>query len=378
MFCTKCGSQQADGTRFCTVCGNQLAVPVAPVAPVAPEIPEAPVAPAAPEAPVAPVAPVAPTYVPPTYVPPTYVPPAYTAPAPVAPAPARLPDTPVGRLKKSAGSVLSLIATIVFSLLVTVQLFTAFDGLGSTAYYIGVGSVGQIFGGLSSFASLIALIPTILMLVGLWINYGTAKKMDSTNGTGLTMVKIAMILRLVGKFLALLVVIAGVVMLFVALDSIPGAMAEFENALGVDYVMGLTLLGAVVAIIGVGMLLPILYDFFVLSVTNGMKKTLSTDTACLNGCGRLSVMNYVMMALQVLGLLWDLALGSVTYALVDLLPGDYSYTVMSLLGGSDAGIFVRLLMITLLILFAIILSSYKKAEKAAASAAIVPETVEMN
>lgn len=99
MFCSKCGTQAADGAAFCANCGNALnAAPVVEATPVAEPVVEAPVAAepvvaepvvAAPvaepvvEAPVA--EPVAPVYQAPTYQAPTYQQaPTFTA-APAAP-----------------------------------------------------------------------------------------------------------------------------------------------------------------------------------------------------------------------------------------------------------------------------------------------------
>lgn len=88
MFCSKCGTQVADGAAFCANCGNSLKVeaPVVetPVVEVATPVVEAPVEVAAPvvEAPVEVATPVAaPTYQEPTYQAPTYQAPTYQAPA---------------------------------------------------------------------------------------------------------------------------------------------------------------------------------------------------------------------------------------------------------------------------------------------------------
>ena len=100
MFCTNCGKQIPEGSRFCTNCGAKLNIPEAPekaapeqpafTPPAAPvyTAPEAPAAPAAPEQPVytAPAAPEQPAFTPPAA-------PVYAAPeAPAAPA---APEQPV-------------------------------------------------------------------------------------------------------------------------------------------------------------------------------------------------------------------------------------------------------------------------------------------
>ncbi len=87
MFCSKCGTQVAEGASFCANCGNAVNVEATPVAEVA-----APVEVATPvvEAPVEVATPVAapvsenvyaPTYQAPTYQEPTYQAPSYQAPA---------------------------------------------------------------------------------------------------------------------------------------------------------------------------------------------------------------------------------------------------------------------------------------------------------
>lgn len=49
MFCTKCGTQNADGVRFCTACGTPVATAGAPEAPAATQQPPVAAPPAAPE-----------------------------------------------------------------------------------------------------------------------------------------------------------------------------------------------------------------------------------------------------------------------------------------------------------------------------------------
>ena len=94
MFCTNCGAQVPDGSKFCTHCGSPIAAAPAPApapVPPAPAPEPEPVATPTPE-PVVPSAPEpAPAPEPPAPVPPAPVPPAPVPPAPV-PEPAPTPE----------------------------------------------------------------------------------------------------------------------------------------------------------------------------------------------------------------------------------------------------------------------------------------------
>ena len=78
MFCSKCGTQIAEGAAFCANCGSAVTVEATPVAEVAAPVVEAPVETAAP-------AYQEPTYQAPEYQAPTYQEPTYQAPTYQAP-----------------------------------------------------------------------------------------------------------------------------------------------------------------------------------------------------------------------------------------------------------------------------------------------------
>mgnify|MGYP003304424422 CR=1 FL=1 len=436
MFCTKCGAKLPDDVRFCTACGNPVgAAPVAPVVPV-PPVAESPVTPvydppventsvgetevlgpvyeapvedtsagetvvlspedapayAAPvyeapvyEAPVAPVveAPVAPVYEAP--VAPVVEAPVMVAPAPVyapaaAPQPAPAPNTPIAKLKKSCGSILVLVAIVLFTAMLALQVYNVFEYTDSTfgAAEDLVSSVTEddfvedILDAASDLCvlfGLLCLVPAMLMAGGMWTHFIASKCPRVTRTTGLTLVKAAMVIRLVGKFLVMALVLAALALLIMA--GVSGDVYVVDE-LGLYWAVESTadmiflIAGAAVALIL--LLLPILYDFFVLTVTNNMSKTLTTGELHLNGCGRLSVMNYVMVALQSLSLLGTIVATIVATSnirdlaeLLDVSKRDLEGLLST--GTEFTSILVQVLSIVTLILFALVLKNYKKSAK---------------
>lgn len=420
MFCTKCGAKLPDDVRFCTACGNPVgAAPVAPVAPV-PPVAEVPVTPVY-EPPVentsvgetevlGPVyeAPVedtsagetvvlspedAPAYAAPVYEAPVYEAPVapvveapvMVAPAPVyapaaAPQPAPAPNTPIAKLKKSCGSILVLVAIVLFTAMLALQVYNVFeytDSTFGTAEDL-VSSVTEddfvedILDAASDLCvlfGLLCLVPAMLMAGGMWTHFIASKCPRVTRTTGLTLVKAAMIIRLVGKFLVMALVLAALALLIMA--GVSGDVYVVDE-LGLYWAVESTadmiflIAGAAVALIL--LLLPILYDFFVLTVTNNMSKTLTTGELHLNGCGRLSVMNYVMVALQSLSLLGTIVATIVATSnirdlakLLDVSKRDLEGLLST--GTEFTSILVQVLSIVTLILFALVLKNYKKSAK---------------
>lgn len=107
MFCTNCGAQVPDGSKFCTHCGSPIAAAPAPApAPVPPAPAPEPVVPSAPEPAPVPEPVAAPVPEPPTPEPPASAPEPAPVPEPVAtpaPEPAAAPvPTPVNEVPQTA------------------------------------------------------------------------------------------------------------------------------------------------------------------------------------------------------------------------------------------------------------------------------------
>ncbi len=390
MFCVNCGANLADDSKFCPFCG--VANDSKPAEPAVEEtgattvltpdmIEDFPAVTAAAEPTLEPAyvptpepTPVAPVYAAPQ---PTYVPPApvYTAPQPtyVAPAPTyatpyaptpvvdAIPDTPLTKHKRVGGSTVVLVATILYSLTLLMQIIAAFrpNPIAEVLYMaqaMGGDVPVELFSAFSilPFFSLIGLTPIILMAIGAWMNYVGSKNPAATGTAGLTMVKISMILRLVGKFLT---VALGVLML--ALSGVLAAELGAETALPF-VLLAIILMAARV--------LPIIYDFSVIAAVNSMKKTITTGVAHSNGYGRLAVLNYVMAAFSALRLLSSLIMSSLYTSILSAAMYEVPYEARGILQSVIGGLFGvhwssvvgTLAWIAAMVLFSISLSNYKK------------------
>ncbi len=406
MFCVNCGANVADDSKFCPNCGAAIdnapaAAPVEetgattvltpdmieefPAAPVAEEPTLEPVYTAAPvveepayvptpePTPVAAYVPPQPTYVPPqpvyTAPQPTYVAPAPVYTAPYAPTPVvdAIPDTPLTKHKRVGGSTVVLVATILYSLVLLMQIITAFRPNPITELFYMMRAMGEevpveLFSTFSilPFFSLIGMTPMILLAVGTWMNYVGSKKLGSTSTAGLTMVKISMILRLVSKFL---VVALGLLMLVLS-GVLVSALEDYY------YEASVTVLPIVLyaVILMATMVLPIIYDFSVIAAVNSMKKTITTGVAHSDGYGRLAVLNYVMAALSALGLLFSLIMSSLYTSILSAAMYEVPYqarsAIMSVIGGMFgvhwSSVVGTLAWIAAMVLFSISLSNYKK------------------
>lgn len=113
------------------------------------------------------------------------------------------PQTPYPMLqilKQRGGSVLFLVAIICLTVQVVAQIFTSFNGSSSVAalqnlmYRYGIpmdlSQLNSIMTGVSV-GSLIAMIPTILIVIGLWMIYANCKKQDNSplSTTGFSLVR---------------------------------------------------------------------------------------------------------------------------------------------------------------------------------------------
>ncbi len=174
-------------------------------------------------------------------------------------------------------AVIAFTVALVFSILGTGESTSAmYDMLGELSMDMDMGefmpeytstaySVGSVIGGV--FGS----IPTILLVVGLWMIYGAAKKNEPTMATGgLTLVWVMQIISLVG--VCILTGLLALVLLIVFL--IGGlSVADIPDMEGTIALVVIAILAAVLAAV---MALVIVYQVKVMKMVNAARQTLTT------------------------------------------------------------------------------------------------------
>lgn len=155
------------------------------------------------------------------------------------------PQTPYPMLqilKQRGGSVLFLVAIICMTVQVVAQIITSFGGRSSLAdlevlmYQYGIpidmSTLNSIMTGLTAF-SLIALIPTILIVIGLWLIYTNCRKQDNSplSTTGFSLVRGVVIFQFVCFILAVSICILFMLIATMAAGSyMSQAPSGFVNA----------------------------------------------------------------------------------------------------------------------------------------------------
>lgn len=240
MFCSNCGIENAEGSAFCKNCGKPL-----------------------------------------SQITPDYSAPAYT---PAAKPP--LSSNPVlNAVKKIAGSPLFLVAVIAYSLQILATLvssvgtgakvemflYSLLDEIGYAApfeFYEIVDAISRIGDIPYIIGTIIGLIPTILICVGLWITYSSAKNRmtDTMKTSGLTMIKVITIIQLVWAC-----VVFALVELLLMLIVVAVAAANVYEA-------GLIIAGVVfvVLFVAAAFALAIVYFAKIIKSIGVAKKTITT------------------------------------------------------------------------------------------------------
>lgn len=210
MFCKHCGTENAEGAAFCKNCGTNIsqATPVQ----------------------------AAPTYTAPVYM------------APVVKVKPPLSSHPVlNVVKQIASSPLFLVAIIAFSLNLLVSLF-ALTNIGNSFTYMlyevldefgravpyevyeFIDQISDVGSAVFGVFGIIALIPSIIVCIGLWMTYGSAvsRVSDGMKTAGLTMIKVVVIIELVSYCVLLTLVdfllIFGIVASAMSPEYIAGAL----------------------------------------------------------------------------------------------------------------------------------------------------------
>lgn len=428
MFCRNCGTQLKDDAKFCSGCGLQLQeIPVADTAadreqaaaPVeetvisqpgeeqtaepAPEVAEEQTAAPAPEAVEEQPAEPAPEAQEEQVAQPT--------PAPT-PAPGYIPqpipvarptyastgaESPLVKAKNMSGSALALVATILYSIFAVLQIVTFPEidltslvmamGLGSELAYMDSFVASNILNLLEIAETGIVilfwanLIPVFLIAVGLWINFVSAKTQGSTGTAGLTMVKTAAILRLIGKIFVValgagLIVFGGEIMEEMLSEFMLYGYYEegyYDPSLGMMVNDTISSASIALGLLGVAVILtqiiPIVYDCLVISSVNSIKKTIRTNQPAVSGFGGVCVFNYLSVVGIVMGLMSMIIMEPImenvfSMAQTGMYSADgmlYAQTyVIELIKGDALTVLAQVILAVVLVLFSVNITSYKK------------------
>ncbi len=215
MFCTKCGQIVPDGTSFCTNCGAKLGnaaggagQPMTPQRPVGGQS-------------------------------------GYGAPAGPA----------FGVIKSACSSPVALIAAIAYTVTTIIGIISAFNGvspalevLNNSMYTFGAGDIVQEMGGLITFFTILCLLPSIFMTIGLWLTYVSASDSLSplVKTNGLSMLKVVL------NVLTVLMIVGGAALEILLMVVLAGA-SDYLGSYMTGYIIGAMLALAalfVVCIIG--------------------------------------------------------------------------------------------------------------------------------
>ncbi|MBR3396255.1 MAG: zinc-ribbon domain-containing protein [Lachnospiraceae bacterium] len=249
MFCPKCGSDNADNFKFCRVCGAPLAAKAEDGKAVSgePEMKKPEEAAALPKAE--------------TKKPEAETPaekPQYTAqPGFGGSAKAEGTVTVQERVAKVVRSPLSLIATLLLTAVIAFGIIYSILVLGDISFYLPE-SVSETFTDLSvaSFiGGLIASIPVILICIGMWLLYASAlrHKPGEIKTTGLTIIKVLVIIAFVLELIACAVGVIAMIGISTGSAEILNHMPEFRDVnvsglVGVAGIIGLIFIAAAIVL----------------------------------------------------------------------------------------------------------------------------------
>lgn len=286
MFCPNCGTQNEDRYAFCKQCGSKL-----------------------------------------TSVPATPAPAPAPSPAPFAGQShaAGQPHPVWNAVKEIASSPLFLTAIIAFSLsllLQAVQMFR-FPGdflsrVGEIARFaeIDYDEIAPLMsfsqGAFSAFA-VIALIPSVLVAVGLWMTYVSAQDRENPGmkTAGLTMIKVIHVIQLV--FISITLAFTGILFLFLDLliAGRLGFSSDISDILPYGFLsLSVFFLVIVEVICFTVLILVLLYYAKIIRSINTVKRTLQSGVPSDKVSGFVAVIAYILAGFQALSALSSLAMGN--------------------------------------------------------------------
>lgn len=281
MFCPRCGAQMAQGVRFCTNCGNALnQAPAAPVYQPASQPAPRPAPQPVPQ-------------------------PAYYAP-PVMQQPVREPsfaDRVRDAVRKFGGSPLFLVVAICYTLVQLYSLLTI-GSVGSSLYdtlypilrELGMSAreIRNMLSGIqdtSGIASLLGMIPGILIMSGLWAIYGSSHSHTKKTGTaGLTMIQVVMILELIGIGIVMAIILLP---LLVAIIEAGSHSSDLASAAMTGLMIAFVIVAAITAFVFV-------YYIKICTTISKVKNTLRTGVANRRVSGFVAVMCFIFGGITVI------------------------------------------------------------------------------
>ena len=226
----------------------------------------------------------------------------------------------VAAVKKTGGSALFLIATITYTVLLLLNLISAFmpstlstyaDLLYEITYDISVYDTIYALDGSSIIGALIGSIPTILIAIGLWMVYGASKaKKPRVSTGGFTMINAVEIFMMVLISIALAAVCVILVIASLAVREASSYMNSFSyyGYSGADAVLGFTgtILITVCAILILFCVLAIIYYAKFIGSIRVIKKASNGIVAGKKISLFVIVINFILIGFSVIGLIGNL------------------------------------------------------------------------
>ncbi len=269
MFCPQCGSQNAPECAFCSACGASLA--------------DQPAEQAAPQ---------------PVQEPPVQT---YTPPQPKTP----LSNHPVLNAVKTLGtSPVLLVAIVAFTAALLFQLFAAMSVttsgvLGMLYDYAELLDVEELVGmyfdiiqRTTVVMTIIGMIPSILIAVGLWLTYTSARNrsMDGMKTSGLTIIKVINVIQMV-----LYNILMGLIALFLLIAAINAADSYYASTSETVLVVFLVL------VLGIDVFVNLYYGKIIQTI-NTMKATIYMATPSYKVSSFVAVMCFISAFFSLFGL----------------------------------------------------------------------------
>lgn len=234
MFCPKCGADNAPNTAFCANCGANLLENAAPQAQPQPQPQYAP-----PQQPYAQQQTFAPA--------PDYLPFGQQS-LPISNAPVRSSDPVINALKNVCASPLLLVAVIAFTAATVLSIFSFQSLIGAAAGLIqqagvDLGDYSGMIGmsrGYSIFAGASASLPTILIVLGLWMTYAAAASRGSNGMStgGITLIRVIFIIQEIFVFIGFAVALVAIVVAMVAGGRWANELSSGGSAIAIGFGVG--------------------------------------------------------------------------------------------------------------------------------------------
>ena len=297
MFCPNCGASLNDGARFCSKCGS--AQPITP--------------------------PVQARYVQPV-------------PSPLTSENPRAKQVR-NAVRKLGGSPLFLIVCICYTLAQLISLLTLFipNDLFSSLIpllrqmgmsYSDIQNILSGISGTSGIMGFLGMIPSILIMSGLWMVYGTCVSRNNRLGTGgLTMIQVINIIYLVFFGLAMLILLIVLLIAVAASSSLGGYGKEAASAAGIGMLVAFFLIAGIAAFVFV-------YYIKILTTISKVKETIRTGIPNRKVSGFVAVMCFISGGFSALGGL--LSVAGLAYAnlstILTILSSLLSGALMILIG----------------------------------------------